>query len=65
LVQFGRGGRFSGEASRLAAATGEPPGAVRERLLNAMAGMGSLSPRPLSELDWHRILDVVVLITRA
>jgi hypothetical protein len=29
-----------------------------------MAGMASLSRRPLTELDWHRILDTVVLITR-
>lgn len=61
LVQFARGKRFAAEAERLEAATSGP---VRERLLNAMAGMAALSPRPLSELDWHRILDAVVLVTR-
>lgn len=74
LVQFARGPRFAAEADRLAAAGGTPVAAVgatpapvtaiRERLLYAMAAMGSLSSRPLSELDWHRILDTVVLLTR-
>jgi hypothetical protein len=29
-----------------------------------MAGIGAISPGAVSELDWHRILDAVVLITR-
>jgi transcriptional regulator with XRE-family HTH domain len=64
LVQFARGARFAAEAVRLARATRSPQTAVRERMLHAMAATAALSPRPLAELDWHRILDAVVLITR-
>jgi len=64
LVQFSRSPRFSTEAQRLAATTRASETLVRERLLHAMAGMASLATRPLSELDWHRILDAAILITR-
>jgi len=65
LLQFARGPRFPAEAARLAEATGAAgPRAFREQLLHAMAAMGSLVPRPLSELDWHRILDTAVLLAR-
>jgi len=64
LVQFSRSPRFATEAARLAKATAASETTTRERLLHAMAGMGSLAGRPLLELDWHRILDVAVLITR-
>jgi hypothetical protein len=30
-----------------------------------MAGLGALAGRPLEELDWHRLLDAVVLISRS
>jgi transcriptional regulator with XRE-family HTH domain len=65
LVQFSRTPRFATEAARLAAAMGASPTPTRERLLHAMAGMASLTARPLSDLDWHRILDAAVLIARA
>jgi hypothetical protein len=29
-----------------------------------MAAMGALSPRRLTDLDWHRLLDAAVLISR-
>lgn len=64
LVQFARGPRFAAEAAQLAKATRSSQGAVRERLVSAMAAMAALAPRALSELDWHRILDTVVLVTR-
>jgi transcriptional regulator with XRE-family HTH domain len=64
LVQFSRTTRFSIEAQRLAATTRASETQVRERLLHAMAGMAALTARPLSELDWHRILDAAVLIAR-
>ena len=69
LVQFSRTERFAAESARLAAGqsgpTGAPPTAARERLLRAMAGLGALAGRPLGELDWHRLLDAVVLISRS
>lgn len=65
LVQFSRSPRFSAEAVRLAKAKKVAETAMRERLLQAMAGLGLLAAtRPLSELDWHRILDAAVLIAR-
>ena len=56
LVAFARTPRFAAEAAALEAA--------RPRLLQAMAAMGELSPRPLTDLDWHRLLDTAVLISR-
>jgi transcriptional regulator with XRE-family HTH domain len=64
LIQFARSPRFSAEAARLAKATSSPQTAIRQRLLSAMAAMAALTPRPLSELDCHRILDAAILITR-
>jgi transcriptional regulator with XRE-family HTH domain len=64
LVQFSRSARFSTEARRLAAAMRVSETLVRERLLHAMVSMSSLTTRPLSELDWHRVLDAAVLISR-
>lgn len=65
LVQFSRSARFSTESARIAQATETPETTMRERLLHAMAGLGSLATRPLAESDWHRILDAAVLTTRA
>jgi transcriptional regulator with XRE-family HTH domain len=64
LLQFSRSPRFATEAARLAKATKTPETAMRERLLRAMAGMGSLAAQPLAEFDWHRILDAAVLTAR-
>ncbi|RKE00320.1 helix-turn-helix domain-containing protein [Catellatospora citrea] len=65
LLQFSRSARFSTEAARMAEAAKSPETSMRERLLHAMAGLGSLATRPLAEPDWHRILDAAVLTTRA
>jgi transcriptional regulator with XRE-family HTH domain len=73
------GGQTSGAGQPLAArgqaraASGRPPAAAetpdeaqaRHRLLHALATMGALSPRPLTDLDWHRLLDALTLISRA
>ena len=63
LAQFAGTARFAAQSMRLARAAGEPEAVARQRLLTAMTGIGALADRPLSELDWHRILDTVVLIT--
>lgn len=57
LIEFTRGRRFHEEVRHL------PPEA-RERLLTAMAALGEVAGRPLTELDWHRVLDTVVLLNR-
>jgi hypothetical protein len=64
LVQFSKSPRFLAEATRLAKASKAPATDTRGRLLRVMTAMGDLADKPLRELDWHRILDTVVLITR-
>jgi transcriptional regulator with XRE-family HTH domain len=61
LIVFARTARFAAEASALAEA-GTPD--ARARLLHAMAAMAAVSPRPLTDLDWHRLLDAAALISR-
>ena len=53
LVRFARSPRFAAE--RLP---------DRERVLTAMATLGALAGRPLTDLDWHRVLDTIILLTR-
>jgi transcriptional regulator with XRE-family HTH domain len=64
LLQFSRSARFSAETRRLALGAHASEALVRRQLLAAMTTMAAITDRPLSELDWHRILDTVVLITR-
>jgi transcriptional regulator with XRE-family HTH domain len=63
LAEFSQGARFRQEVWRLAAEQKVTPAAVRHQLLTAMAAV----PQPrrgLDELDWHRILDALVLVLR-
>lgn len=57
LIQFARTARFAAETRSLTTAD-------RERLLHAMAAVGSVAGRPLTDLDWHRVLDTIVLLRR-
>jgi len=64
LAGFSRGARFRREVQRLAAERHTTPAEIRGQLLAAMAAV----PQPqtgLDELDWHRILDALVLVLRA
>lgn len=63
LVAYARLPRFAAESARLAEVTGAPVAAYRQRLVVAMAGLGALSRRTPVDLDWHRVLDVVVLLS--
>ena len=65
LVRFARLPRFGAEAAHLAVRTGQSTVDTRQRLLAAMAGMATVYDQPLTELDWHRVLDTLVLIGRA
>ena len=63
LAEFGQTPRFRREVGRLAAVTNVKPAEMRRQLLAAMAAV----PRPpqgLDELDWHRVLDVLILVLR-
>jgi transcriptional regulator with XRE-family HTH domain len=65
LVEFSRGSRFQTEVSRMVTTSRTRRTTVRVRLLNAMAAMASLASRPPTDLDWHRILDTAILLTRS
>jgi transcriptional regulator with XRE-family HTH domain len=56
LIAFARTPRFAAEAAALEC--------DRPRLLHALAAMSAVSPRPLTDLDWHRLLDAAILISR-
>jgi transcriptional regulator with XRE-family HTH domain len=64
LVHFARTARFQREAERLAQAAGVDPLTLRERLLSALVATAAVTAHPLDELDWHRVLDAIVLIGR-
>jgi len=64
LLRFARSARFGAESARLATAAGQPETTARERLLHAMAAMAALATRPLTDADWHRLLDAAILMTR-
>jgi transcriptional regulator with XRE-family HTH domain len=63
LRAFAAGPRFQREVERLARDAGTEPSELRRRVLGAMAAMTQL-PGRFDELDWHRVLDVVVLLQR-
>ncbi len=65
LARFARTPRFTAEADRLARRAGRTPSAQRELLLAAMTAAAAASGRAPGELDWHRVLDAIILISGA
>ncbi len=65
LARFARTARFRAEAELLAERSGRTPVQQRELLLRAMSGVAAASvpQRALTELDWHRVLDAIVLVS--
>jgi transcriptional regulator with XRE-family HTH domain len=63
LAAFSQGPRFQREVRRLAADCQATRAEMRHRLLTAMAAVPQ-PQRGLDELDWHRILDALVLVLR-
>lgn len=65
LARFARTPRFGAEAGLLARRSGRPPVQQRELLLSAMSGVAAATApqRSLTELDWHRVLDAIVLVS--
>lgn len=61
LAKFARQPRFAETAQRLADHAGCPVSLQRERLLSAMSAVSVAVPAPMTELDWHRVLDAIVL----
>jgi len=64
LVEFTAGPRFGREVRRLAREEGSDAPRVRAELLAAMAALAAGLPGRFDELDWHRVLDVMVLLRR-
>jgi transcriptional regulator with XRE-family HTH domain len=64
LAEFTAVPRFEREVRRLAREEGSDASRVRAQLLAAMTGVAAGLPRPLDELDWHRVLDALVLVRR-
>ncbi|TDD12442.1 helix-turn-helix domain-containing protein [Nonomuraea diastatica] len=62
LVEFAETRRFRRAAGSLAALLGEEDGAVRARLVGALAAVAVPLDRDLHEGDWQRLLDAIVLI---
>jgi len=58
LDAFCRSRRFKDELRRLGAD-------MRQPLISALAACGAGAPRRLTELDWNRLLDALVLTYRA
>jgi transcriptional regulator with XRE-family HTH domain len=63
LAKFSQGARFRQEALRLAAEQKVTLAEVRHQLLTAMAAVPQPN-RGLDDLDWHRVLDALILILR-
>jgi transcriptional regulator with XRE-family HTH domain len=61
LVRFARLPRFARTAERLAGQSGRPVAMQRERLLAALAAVAAAVPAEMTDLDWHRALDAIIL----
>jgi transcriptional regulator with XRE-family HTH domain len=65
LTQFAKLPRFRAEMARLSAITGQPLTATAETCLVAMATMAAAGNAALTELDCHRLLDTLVLLSHS
>ena len=63
LVRLGRGARFRRDIRLVSEALSEDPTALAARVLDALARLGAITGRDLTEHDWHRLLDAVLLVT--
>jgi transcriptional regulator with XRE-family HTH domain len=64
LVGFTAGSRFDREVRRLARDDGSDASRVRAQVLAVMTAIAARVPGRFDELDWHRVLDVIVLLRR-
>jgi transcriptional regulator with XRE-family HTH domain len=64
LHAFLRTERFRRECRALADTAGVDPATLAERLLTALLAVAAVSNQAMDELDWHRVLDAIVLIGR-
>ena len=62
LVRLGRTTRFRRDVRTLAEATGQDAAELTGRLLDALARVSALTGRDLTEPDWLRLLDALLLV---
>lgn len=62
LVRLGRGARFRHDTRLIAEAVGEDPASTAARILDALAKLAEVTGRELSEPDWYRLLDALILV---
>ena len=62
LVRLGRTARFRRAAADIAAALGQDAGEFALRLVGALAALAAAMGRDLSETDWWRLVDALLLI---
>ena len=62
LVRFGRTARFRQAVSAIAGPLGLEPGELSARLVAALAALAHAIDTDLSEADWSRILDALLLV---
>lgn len=64
LRQFSRSHRFEADVAQLARSVEVTEPEMRSRVIDALSAMEAACERDLTTLDWHRALDVIVLIHR-
>ncbi|XVS68012.1 helix-turn-helix transcriptional regulator [Actinosynnema sp. CA-299493] len=62
LVRLGRTTRFRRDVHAVAEATGQSADGLAGRLLDALARLSALTGRDLTEPDWLRLLDALLLV---
>jgi transcriptional regulator with XRE-family HTH domain len=63
LVRLGRGARFRRDIRVMSETLGEDPAALAARVLDALARLAATTGRDLTEPDWRRLLDALLLVT--
>ncbi|GIF22245.1 transcriptional regulator with XRE-family HTH domain [Actinoplanes tereljensis] len=62
LVRLSRGARFRRDVRVIAEAAGADPAAVAGPVLGGLARLAAVTGRELSEADWFRLLDALLLV---
>jgi transcriptional regulator with XRE-family HTH domain len=63
LVRLGRSAKFRRDVTLLAEARGADPTTLAARVLDVLAGLAAITGRELTEPDWQRLLDALILVT--
>lgn len=64
LVRFGRGARFRRDVRLIAETAREDPAVLAARILDLLVRLADITDRDLSEPDWFRLLDALVLVAQ-